>query len=233
MTDNKSNYPHQVSGNHSPSCIPTRYIMVKIDTLSVQAFIDSGADCTIIREDIFQKLSSNATPHVHKPSKSLVSVTGESIEVLGSSLLPINLNNVTTKQLVQIIPKHSTTKPLILGIDWLVFANGVTCHFKDGYLTIQGHRFPALCKCTIEPSIQEIQLISDVTIPPNSHLVTSGIIQRDKIIRPNYSGIFQPDDVEFDIDIASALVSTSHSNSVPVSIINYSDTEYLIKSGEK
>ena len=70
--------------------LPSRYVAIAIGDVYVQAFIDSGADCSMIREDVFSKLPSNFRANIKKTTKRLVSYGGRpfpssSLNILNST----------------------------------------------------------------------------------------------------------------------------------------------------
>ena len=224
--------------------LPSRYVAIAIGDVHVQAFIDSGADCSMIREDVFSKLPSNFRANIKKTTKRLAAITGDVMDVKGCVNLKLDVihsHRVQTNQKFQIVSQDSATKPLILGIDWLL-ANGVSLHFAEGEIVVHGKRIPLLDKNQVTPHDHNtIALTSSVTIPPHTQMMITARIQDPQelhstpmFIKPEYTGVFYPNDkfsgTETDIHILAAAVMTNSQNEIPISIVNYSDQECSLDS---
>ena len=99
------------------------------------------------------------------------------MNVQGSTTLKLNLGqNFVTNQEFQVVPLDSATKPLILGIDWLV-TNGVSLHFSEGRIMVHGTQIPLLSQAKLTPSEHIIALATSISIPPKTQLITTARIQ--------------------------------------------------------
>ena len=84
---NLSNVTHIVRHDR-PHCVPTQNILVRVGNLTIQAFFDTGAQVSLIREDVLQRIEADQTPFVSQPTKNLVTVLGDPMPNIGTALIP-------------------------------------------------------------------------------------------------------------------------------------------------
>lgn len=99
--------------------VSKRYVSVVIEDTVVHAFVDSGADISVISEDFGM---STSALHKEPIVKQFVPLTGVTGDPLGSISVNLNIAHEPMTHALQVV--RNSTKPLILGWDFLV-ANGI------------------------------------------------------------------------------------------------------------
>ena len=137
---------------------------------------------------------------------------------------------------MQIIPKETNIKPLILGIDW-VLQQQIALHLSQGSIVIHNVPVPVLCKCEIETPNRFVQTPHEIRIPAfTKQVVEISVVGLDQenIIRPTSFNVFTSEN-EYSgkqafIRMPESIVSVNQDR-VPLLIFNYSDEEYCIDEG--
>ena len=85
--------------------------------LKLSALLDTGADASLVSYTLFKKLSHKLKSHLQHPRNKLHSVTGDPLDIVGTSNLKFKFGN---KQLLfRFYVVRSLPKSLILGSDFL------------------------------------------------------------------------------------------------------------------
>lgn len=95
-----------------------RYVSVVIEDTVVHAFIDTGADISVVSEDFRKATPSLFKRPVMKQFIPLTDVTGDPLNSLGSISVNLSIAHHTMTHTLQVV--RNCTKPLILGWDFLV-----------------------------------------------------------------------------------------------------------------
>ncbi|GFU92310.1 retrovirus-related Pol polyprotein from transposon 412 [Trichonephila clavipes] len=136
--------------------------------------IDTGANVSIIRNDLAQKLKEKLiwTP----PRVVLQTVTGEKIDIHGKLKVNIKFGDTTYQHAVYVA---DIADPFILGLDFLK-EHGFTLDFNKNELR-SIHEEVTIFK--IEhgtESIRQVTANENITIPPRTEIIVPGYIGNDK-----------------------------------------------------
>lgn len=142
---------------------PRNYVKARIGPNAVQyrCLVDSGADRNVMRKDTAQKLHIRINP-VARGSRRLSAANSSTIEVAGTAIVPIQLNEFYTES--EFIIVSQLQHPVILGTTFLQ-ENNACVDFVDSSLIIGKER-------TIVPLIERVaegdvvRMASDISIPP-------------------------------------------------------------------
>lgn len=99
-----------------------RYVSVVIEDTVVHAFVDTGADISVVSEDFRQATASLCKRPIMKQYVPLTGVTGDPLDSIGSISVNVSIAHQPMTHTLQVV--RNCTKPLILGWDFLV-ANGI------------------------------------------------------------------------------------------------------------
>ena len=109
---------------------------VRIGPTRTQSLIDTGADCSVIRYDIYKKIPKGCIVKTFKISTPpCVSATGNPLEIVAEARIKFQLGRVPLEHTFKVA--KNLRKTLILGSDFLG-ANGASIDFKKRELNIGG-----------------------------------------------------------------------------------------------
>ncbi|GFU51649.1 hypothetical protein TNCV_82791 [Trichonephila clavipes] len=148
--------------------------MGHVNELPCNMIIDTGANVSIIRNELAQKLKEKLiwTP----PRVVLQTVTGEKIDIHGKLKVKIKFGDATYQHAVYVA---DIADPFILGLDFLK-EHGFTLDFNKNELR-SIHEEVTIFKIEhrSEP-IRQVTANENITIPPRTEIIVPGYIGNDK-----------------------------------------------------
>ncbi|GFU71982.1 retrovirus-related Pol polyprotein from transposon 412 [Trichonephila clavipes] len=149
------------------------FIMGHVNELPCNMIIDTGANVSIIRNDLAQKLKEKLiwTP----PRVVLQTVTGEKIDIHGKLKVKIKFGDATYQHAVYVA---DIADPFILGLDFLK-EHGFTLDFNKNELR-SIHEEVTIFKIEHRSeSIRQVTANENITIPPRTEIIVPGYIGND------------------------------------------------------
>ncbi|GFW27160.1 hypothetical protein TNCV_93861 [Trichonephila clavipes] len=199
------------------------FIMGHVNELPCNMIIDTGANVSIIRNDLAQKLKERLiwTP----PRVVLQTVTGKKIDIHGKLKVKIKFGDTTYQHAVYVA---DIADPFILGLDFLK-EHGFTLDFnKNELLSI--HEEVTIFKIEHRTeSIQQVTANENITIPPRTEIIVPGYIGND--VSFNSGLIGSAENKANELLIASTLVDLSR-KTIPVRICNVTEKPRVFQKGE-
>ncbi|GFX60862.1 retrovirus-related Pol polyprotein from transposon 17.6 [Trichonephila clavipes] len=150
------------------------FIMGHVNELPCNMIIDTGANVSIIRNDLAQKLKEKLiwTP----PRVVLQTVTGEKIDIHGKLKVKIQFGDTTYQHAVYVA---DIADPFILGLDFLK-EHGFTLDFNKNELR-SIHEEVTIFKIEHRTeSIRQVTANENITIPPRTEIIVPGYIGNDE-----------------------------------------------------
>ncbi|GFW34933.1 retrovirus-related Pol polyprotein from transposon 412 [Trichonephila clavipes] len=147
--------------------------MGHVNELPCNMIIDTGANVSIIRNDLAQKLKEKLiwTP----PRVVLQTVTGEKIDIHGKLKVKIKFGDTTYQHAVYVA---DIADPFILGLDFLK-EHGFTLDFNKNELR-SIHEEVTIFKIEHRTeSIRQVTANENITIPPRTEIIVPGYIGND------------------------------------------------------
>ncbi|GFT63340.1 retrovirus-related Pol polyprotein from transposon 412 [Trichonephila clavipes] len=147
--------------------------MGHVNELPCNIIIDTGANVSIIRNDLAQKLKEKLiwTP----PRVVLQTVTGEKIDIHGKLKVKIKFGDTTYQHAVYVA---DIADPFILGLDFLK-EHGFTLDFNKKELR-SIHEEVTIFKIEHRTeSIRQVTANENITIPPRTEIMVPGYIGND------------------------------------------------------
>ncbi|GFS96554.1 retrovirus-related Pol polyprotein from transposon 412 [Trichonephila clavipes] len=147
--------------------------MGHVNELPCNMIIDTGANVSIIRNDLAQKLKEKLiwTP----PCVVLQTVTGEKIDIHGKLKVKIQFGDTTYQHAVYVA---DIADPFILGLDFLK-EHGFTLDFNKNELR-SIHEEVTIFKIEHRTeSIRQVTANENITIPPRTEIIVPGYIGND------------------------------------------------------
>ncbi|GFX23991.1 retrovirus-related Pol polyprotein from transposon 412 [Trichonephila clavipes] len=188
--------------------------MGHVNELPCNMIIDTGANVSIIRNDLAQKLKEKLiwTP----PRVVLQTVTGEKIDIHGKLKVKIQFGDTTYQHAVYVA---DIADPFILGLDFLK-EHGFTLDFNKKELR-SIHEEVTIFKIEHRTeSIRQVTANENITIPPRTEIIVPGYIGND--VSFNSGLIGSAENKVNGFLIASTLVDLSR-KTIPVRICNLTE----------
>ncbi|GFS80717.1 retrovirus-related Pol polyprotein from transposon 412 [Trichonephila clavipes] len=185
--------------------------------------IDTGANVSIIRNDLAQKLKEKLiwTP----PRVVLQTVTGEKIDIHGKLKVKIKFGDTTYQHAVYVA---DIADPFILGLDFLK-EHGFTLDFNKNELR-SIHEEVTIFKIEHRTeSILQLTANENITIPPRTEIIVPGYIGND--VSFNSGLIGSAENKANGLLIAPTLVDLSR-KTIPVRICNVTEKPRVFQKGE-
>ncbi|GFY26680.1 retrovirus-related Pol polyprotein from transposon 412 [Trichonephila clavipes] len=197
--------------------------MGHVNELPCNMIIDTGANVSIIRNDLAQKLKEKLlwTP----PRVVLQTVTGEKIDIHGKLKVKIQFGDTTYQHAVYVA---DIADPFILGLDFLK-EHGFTLDFNKNELR-SIHEEVTIFKIEHRTeSIRQVTANENITIPPRTEIIVPGYIGND--VSFNSGLIGTAENKANGLLIASTLVDLSR-KTIPVRICNVTEKPRVFQKGE-
>ncbi|KMQ82414.1 retroviral aspartyl protease family protein, partial [Lasius niger] len=202
------------------------YIMGRIDGLSCNMTIDTGANVTIIRKDLAQKLGGSLlwTP----TSVNLQTVSGDKMDVFGRKDINITFGSTTYKHTAYVA---DITDPCLLGLDFLRKYN-FYLNFKNNELHSESEDVALFeIKNNEIKSAHQVIAQNDFTLPARTELLLPGVITENQSFRFGITEYPEDCNNQKGVLVASTLVDLTNTI-IPVRVANVSDKTRVIKKGE-
>ena len=226
----KENINHKeevLIGTEQGTTFPT-----KIGTLMCNTLIDTGATRSCISEKYYQHLPSTKIQHLR--NISIRSATGSNLTPLGMINCSFELGKIRFNS--NLIVCRNLTRPLILGIDFLMQNHITVCYVDDGKCILDYQQHELIASINVEDKPQ-LDMTHSVTLPGR----TLAMVCIYNNLVPNQSGNI------YEIEPSSNLherypnlcvipmihnVDIHKTENVPLVVINFSSDEIYLSKGE-
>ncbi|GFW74540.1 retrovirus-related Pol polyprotein from transposon 412 [Trichonephila clavipes] len=198
------------------------FIMGHVNELPCNMIIDTGANVSIIRNDLAQKLKRNLSGP--RPACA-TNRDGEKIDIHGKLKVKIQFGDTTYQHAVYVA---DIADPFILGLDFLN-EHGFTLDFNKKELR-SIHEEVTIFKIKHRTeSIRQVTANENITIPPRTEIIVPGYIGND--VSFNSGLIGTAENKANGLLIASTLVDLSR-KTIPVRICNVTEKPRVFQKGE-
>ena len=117
---------------------------MRIDFRRIQTVVDSGADCSVMKYELFHQLPSHVIVAESDPlPQSCVAANGTPLETVCQAVVEIEVGGYKSAHRFQVV--KNLRKQLILGSDYLE-ENGGNLDFTKRQLTLRGKYYVPLYK---------------------------------------------------------------------------------------
>ena len=157
----------------------------------VHAFVDTGADISVISEDFRMSTTSLYKKPIVKQFIPLTGVTGDPLDSVGSISDNLSIAHKPLTHALQVV--RNCTKPLILGWDFLV-ANGIIVNTRNMALIVDDKVVPLVSPHQYVPKLTNVTVSSTVTVPAMSEMVITATLDvpLKGLVPHDYAGVFEP-----------------------------------------
>ena len=212
----------QCVGGKSPNCV-----LISIGGDKVNALLDSGADISILRSDMFHKIKNSLQLNLQNSKEKLRNASGKFLKVIGETSVQIQ---VGTQQITQ---KFQITKdirvPVILGTDFLE-KNNVGVWIAQKTVIVNSERLPLREFSTVSSLVR---VVKTCRIPSQESVTLFGKVrptERDStvsIVQSKYGFLNK----EPGLKVMDTIGKTVQGKYVPFTVINSTGRDYTIPAG--
>ena len=199
----------------------------------IDAIVDTGAEVTVVLAHIFNSLPKNKQPPLLPASHRLTSVEVDNkMETCGIVETKIAIGNHTFIWPVYIA---SIKDDMLLGCDVFDAFNMI---LNSSYGLKIGNEWVSCNITRTSESIARVSLKSSLTIPPNSEILTSGVLENHKNITTCLSlvepveNLGNKEDVEENTVIVARTLVNPNAEGIPIRLINLSSEPKEIQRGQ-
>ena len=175
-----------------PSSQPPPYVPVILDNTYVLAFLDTGAHISLISADFYYSIPEGQRSPLHKVTTLASSVTGESLDTIGSATATLHIGSKTISH--QFYIARNICHTCILG--WNFFTeHGASISSLTSTFYIQGSAIPLVDHRQYQvPRRCNVSLVGKATLPQmsESHVHGRLISQQADMSPRDYDGFFEP-----------------------------------------
>ena len=180
------------------------YVESYIGDYPCHMLLDTGANVTLIRTDLAEKLSRRLI--YIAPAVSLKTVTGDQVAVHGKLDIVIQVGSRSFQHRVYVA---DITDSCILGLDFLR-KNNFTLDLERNEVRAKGEEIPLLTSKVEDTAVSTVTAKENFKIPPRSEFLLEGITQLDQPYR--YAVTDFPTSTPKGILVAASLIDLKNIN---------------------
>ncbi|XP_055932048.1 uncharacterized protein LOC129962327 [Argiope bruennichi] len=202
------------------------FIEANVNGFPCRMVVDTGANVTILRQDLAQQLGVKIlrTP----PCVTLQTVKGDKIPIIGKMHITIKFGNVLYGHTVFVA---EITDIFILGLDFLTKHNFVI-DFENNVLRSNSEDVALFQLGAVEREpCHRITCKSDITIPARIEMLVRGAAEKSQNFRHGLTEFPDSENFPKGVLVASALVDLSK-ETVPVRVVNLTGNPKTIRKGD-
>ena len=192
------------------------YITGYIAGVQTSILVDTGAAYTIMSSQLWRDTMAAKLDPVEG---SLVSATGEELQILGQATLPLRLGLREFLHSVMVVENLEHT--CLLGADFLA-ENKCVINYDNKTLAIAGQELPLHHKQD-QPRICRVVVDRPITVQPNTEMVFPGKLLKSAGVNEGSPGIVERKQGKNSLHIGRTLVVPKNGK-VPVMVANVSDS---------
>ncbi|XP_057188755.1 interleukin-13 receptor subunit alpha-1 isoform X1 [Triplophysa rosa] len=208
----------------------TQYVPLIIEYTLVHAFVDSGADVSLISEDFRMSTASLRQRPLVKQFLPLTSISGDKLDSVGTLPANVTLGLHSVSHSFQVI--RNCSKPIILGWDFLS-AHTIVMNAQTMSLELKGDSISFLTVNQQVPKLVGVTVSTTQVVPSFSETLVSG-----KLSPPHkgcqldgYTGVFEPHYQEDSkVGFAWTVTKAVH-GSIFLKVVNPSSDDISLHSG--
>ncbi|CAG2249051.1 unnamed protein product [Mytilus edulis] len=189
----------------------------------VNCLIDTGSTICVIHPRKFEKLPIEFKPEIQRNNQRLCLADGSFVNTMGHVDLPIKIGNYT---IIQKFTVAEIDVPAVIGYDFL-HKNNCTIDMGKGVLLLKDSKIDCIKESQMSSTFK-IKLSDKLTIPPNTEVIISGIVEGDSSSIMNAIVEPIPSKHTDTLLVAKALVDPS-CGQVPIRMVNLSKYEQIMQ----
>jgi transposase InsO family protein len=201
------------------------FLTAKVASVDINFLIDTGGTLSVLHVDKYESMPDAIRPPLQEVEGNIVMGNGSAVKALGIANFLLEFGNLLLS-FPMVVAKLEV--PGVIGYDFL-YSHGGLVDVPQGQVTLKGQ----ILQCKLEsrlPSLFRISLEENVSVPPRTEILTTGIVEPMKDTAHCTSAILEPSPKLLEktgLFIARCLVNPS-SGKAPLRIINVSnDTQVL------
>ena len=156
-------------------------------SIQINCLVDTGETISVIHEDKYYAIPTNLCLPLQKTEGDIVMGNGSTVKATGIATFPLKFHEHLTISFPMVIAKLEV--PGVLGYDFLYANNGIV-DVRNSKVTLNEQTL----KCQLEsrlPSLFRITASNTVSIPPQSEIMTTGVITSETELSTCKSAILE------------------------------------------
>ena len=201
-----------------------------IEHCSVSMLVDTGSAVTIIRADIWEKVSKCTVSTLAPTTQAVVAANGKGLQLDGQVVLNIHVGGLHVDQLFLVA--RDLTQECLLGADFLC-ANGCAIDF-DARSMSAGGEVVILQFNQLGPLVCDAVVMESISIPANCEFQLVATLMVDgKMCRKSNVGILepQPNFMERHGLAVAHSVAINRDGAIPVQMLNPGNSSITLHKG--
>ena len=195
--------------------------------------VDTGSAVTIIRTDIWEKVSKCTVSTLAPTTQAVVAANGKGLQLDGQVVLNIHVGGLHVDQLFLVA--RDLTQECLLGADFLC-ANGCAIDF-DARSMSAGGEVVILQFNQLGPLVCDAVVMESISIPANCEFQLVATLMVDgKMCRKSNVGILEPQPNFMErhgLAVAHSVVAINRDGAIPVQMLNPGNSSITLHKGEK
>ncbi|KAL5503656.1 hypothetical protein EMCRGX_G010639 [Ephydatia muelleri] len=198
-----------------------------IEHCSVSMLVDTGSAVTIIRADIWEKVSKCTVSTLARTTQAVVAANGKGLQLDGQVVLNIHVGGLHVDQLFLVA--RDLTQECLLGADFLC-ANGCAIDF-DARSMSAGGEVVILQFNQLGPLVCDAVVMESISIPA----MVATLMVDGKMCRNSNVGILepQPNFMEHHGLAVAHSVAINRDGAIPMQMLNPGNSSITLHKGEK
>lgn len=201
---------------------PSLQIAMTVNGLPVQAVVDTGAEATVISEEVYNMLPMEARKPLNETSLRNVGV-GSTMSALGELEVTLEIGSCKFKRKVFVGQIHAS---LLLGLDAMQAAEMTVFAGRQVFVGKEPVPARVVEGDSEDYSVARVLLESNITLPPESECLVWGRVDKPKLGLP---AVLEP--LNITEEVSSGSVATYMDSRVPVRLCNLSSTKASLPCG--
>ena len=218
---NVSTYKICLAGNPN-SCL------IKVEKQKFRALVDSGADISLIRRDVYDSLRRK--PKLIRQHTNVQSVNGDPLKIDGYIYLKFVIGGTTMTQRFYV--SRNMNRKVILGNDWLT-ENGVRTYHDLGCLRVNGTYVPLQMDIHVTSTLRAK---NKFLMKPQTTIICQCKARSTPDLPEKQLYQIAPTEIGFlsnkpGVMVSNSIAKLGKNRNIPVMIVNNTNKTYKIRKG--
>ena len=218
---NVSTYKICMAGNPN-SCL------IKVEKQKFRALVDSGADISLIRRDVYDSLRRK--PKLIRQHTNVQSVNGDPLKIDGYIYLKFVIGGTTMTQRFYV--SRNMNRKVILGNDWLT-ENGVRTYHDLGCLRVNGTYVPLQMDIHVTSTLRAK---NKFLMKPQTTIICQCKARSTPDLPEKQLYQIAPTEIGFlsnepGVMVSNSIAKLGKNRNIPVMIVNNTNKTYKIRKG--
>lgn len=203
------------------------YVNGQLNDMDIMYTIDTGASCSLISTNSFDKLPQEKKPKLQKTGLRISGANGSNLKCRGKAMFQLKLGTLSLERIMIIA---DITDEVLLGADIMMEDEKTDILLSQDLMLMRGVEIPLVQKVAIGVS-RKVYLADNCTIPAMSEIITDVFLDRTEDDALQTSWLIEPAPTlseKYAVALASSLVDPRENVTVKIRLINPFSSNKLI-----